>query len=156
MPSVDADRFDALSRALTRAGSRRSTLRALFGTLLGSALREPAAETLAARATHHGKPSANAARRKRDDHHPGDPKRKADRGKSRHQAQSPDRTDTSTPAVADDAGRTESLEVSRDAVRTAACSGAGVACTKPGQCCTGTCLSTGKCSCTASNPCPKP
>jgi hypothetical protein len=46
---MDANRFDALSRALTTAGTRRTTLRALLGTLLGSALpldsSEAAAET---------------------------------------------------------------------------------------------------------------
>ena len=56
---MDADRFDALSRALTTAPSRRTTLGALFGALLGSMLPGPFPDTFAAaskgkRKSRHG------------------------------------------------------------------------------------------------------
>jgi hypothetical protein len=46
---MDADRFDALSRALSSPGSRRSTLSALLGALLGGALPVLVPDALAAR-----------------------------------------------------------------------------------------------------------
>jgi hypothetical protein len=46
---MDADRFDALSRALTIQRSRRTTLRALLGTLLSGVLPGASGETLAER-----------------------------------------------------------------------------------------------------------
>src|SRR5215213_8680452 len=45
---MDADRFDALSRALTTAASRRTTLRALLGAFLGAALPRLSPAALAA------------------------------------------------------------------------------------------------------------
>jgi hypothetical protein len=48
MPLMDADRFDALSRALTNPGTRRTTLGALFGALVGGALPGRSPEALAA------------------------------------------------------------------------------------------------------------
>jgi len=46
---IDADRFDALSRALSTPRSRRTALSALLGALLGKALPGPSLEAAAAR-----------------------------------------------------------------------------------------------------------
>jgi hypothetical protein len=89
---MDADRFDALARALTTRRSRRTTL----GTLLGGALPGASLETLA----------------------------------ERH--------------------KSEVTAASR------VCRPAGTACKHGRQCCTKKCLSSGKCSCNADDPCPRP
>jgi len=52
---MDADRFDALSRALTTAPSRRTTLGALLGALLGSVLPGLSPDTRAAARKRNGR-----------------------------------------------------------------------------------------------------
>jgi hypothetical protein len=61
---MDADRFDALSRALSSPGSRRTTLSALLGALLGSALPVLIPDALAER-KGKGKRQRHATRKDR-------------------------------------------------------------------------------------------
>jgi hypothetical protein len=62
---MDADRFDALSRALTTAPSRRTTLGALLGTLFASALPGSALDPLAAAGKRKKKRQRHATRKDR-------------------------------------------------------------------------------------------
>ena len=81
--TIYADRFDALSRTLTKSGSRRTTLRALLGTLFGGALLDPSADSLG---KGHGKKPRKASRGKHDDHQPGERKRRTERRADRDPA----------------------------------------------------------------------
>ena len=62
---MDADRFDALSRALTTAPSRRKTLGALLGALIASALPGSVLEPLAAAGRRTRKDRRRATRKDR-------------------------------------------------------------------------------------------
>ena len=64
-PTMDADRFDALSRALTTAPSRRKTLGALLGALLASALPGSVLDPLAAAGKRTRKGQRHATRKDR-------------------------------------------------------------------------------------------
>ena len=64
-PTMDADRFDALSRALTSAPSRRKTLGALLGALFASALPGSVLDPLAAAGRRTRKDRRHATRKDR-------------------------------------------------------------------------------------------
>jgi hypothetical protein len=64
-PPMDADRFDALSRALTTAPSRRKTLGALLGALLASALPGSVLDPLATAGKRTRKGQRHATRKDR-------------------------------------------------------------------------------------------
>jgi hypothetical protein len=138
---MDADRFDALSRALTRPGSRRATLKALFGGLLGGVLPGLSPESLAAAGKRKGTTKHGDARRKHD--HP----RHGAGAKIRHSLVRQDRHRLHTQDVMDDqtvqrdaAAQPESGGVSANDVRAAACLPPGAKpCRQHTECCSGRC-----------------
>src|SRR5215218_10781321 len=156
---MDPNRFDALSRALTTPGSRRTTLRTLLGTLLGTVLLGPSAENLAAspekKAKDHDR-KGNGRGGATKDRHAG--KERSKPQQDGQQGRQPNAADRSTGEPAQDAAQAEGEALGGDEVTATShgCGHAGAACARPGQCCTGKCLSSGKCSCNARNPCPQP
>jgi hypothetical protein len=151
---MEPDRFDAISRALTSSASRRTTLRALLSTVLGNAVLEQSADALVKSGKRHKKKSGRDRAGRKD----------LDRDRDNTDTSIPtdDRTQDSvaepTPDVADDPALSESAEVVSDEVTAENhnCLLANAACTRPGQCCTGKCLRSGKCSCDRNHPCPQP
>jgi hypothetical protein len=131
---MDADRFDALSRALTTAGSRRTTLGSLLGTLLGGALPGRSPESLAAagkgkRKTKHDHSSRGVSSKGRRTH----------LGLDRRKAHTQDVTDEQ-PTQRTKAAQLESGEVRASDVSAAACLPPGAKpCRKGSQCCSGRC-----------------
>ena len=140
---MDADRFDALSRTLTKSGSRRATLRALLGTLFGRALLDPSADALG---KGHGKKPRKDSRRKHDDHQPGERKHGTGRGRDHDPARNSGRERTALREQRSDAVQLplapESGRVASDEVTAAdhGCTHAGENCTDGEECCTGRCL----------------
>lgn len=126
---MDADRFDAFARVLSVARARRAVLRVFLGTLVGVSMLETITEEAA------GKKGANRGRKR----HQG---KKGRKGRQR---------------TRDTGRREDENESSGDEITTSShgCGHAGSACTRAGQCCTGTCLTGGVCSCNAKNLCPK-
>ena len=147
---MDADRFDALSRALTTTRSRRTTLRALLGTLLGSALLEASPDTLAERHRRNGKGRDTKSGRVKADHD-------NDAGKDHRRPHKPSATDQQIPDLNEEVAAVEARDGAGGEVSASlVCRPAGTGCKRGGQCCTGKCLHHRKCSCDASNPCPTP
>ena len=136
---MDADRFDALSRALTAPGSRRTTLGVLLGTLLASALPGAPWETLAAAGKGKGKRRLAA----KNDRHPSRgtlaKSRRTRLGQDRHQPFSQYAMDELTPEPAG-AVRLESHAVRAGDVSAASCLPPGAKpCREHSECCSGRC-----------------
>jgi hypothetical protein len=158
---MDADRFDALSRALTSSQSRRATLGALLGSLLGGALPGLSSDSLAAASKKSGKKTGKKHGGRKHDRQTHDGASN-DQGKTRKKSASrkghaQDSTDEQAPESMPEATVAESREDDGDAVSVAShgCGHAGARCRKGSQCCTGKCIGKRKCSCDASNPCPE-
>src|SRR5215207_8025629 len=141
---MDANRFDALSRALTTAASRRAIVGALLGTLLGRALPGSFPEALAAAGKTSAKKTGQGRGGRKHDRLPGQGAGAKDRDKhsrqDRHEASAQDVTDEQhtaptnglTPEPADEmvvtergdrhaAAQPERSEVSTEEVSAATC-----------------------------------
>jgi hypothetical protein len=157
---MDADRFDALSRALTTPGSRRTILGALLGMLFGGALSGASQESLADRRTRNGKrPGKKAGRAKTDHKRDTGKNRRTDPRRDRHAPREPQPKDEQRLDPADEAVAAESRAGASDEVNAAShgCRHTGAGCTKPGQCCSGRCAGNGTCQlCTRASQCPAP
>jgi hypothetical protein len=150
---MDADRFDALSRALTTLGSRRTTLGTLLGMLFSGALSGASQETLASRRTRNGKRlGKKAGRAKADRDNDAGEERRTGSIRDHHTPQGSHPREEQTLDPTDEA-------VARDEVTAASdgCRPTRANCTKPGQCCSGRCASNGTCQlCTRASQCPPP
>jgi hypothetical protein len=165
---MDAERFDALSRALTTPGSRRTTLRALLGSLLSGVLLGASPDTLAGPRKRNGKHPSTTRGRAKTGHVKISKKdrlqeSKQDRPKeSQEVRQKPQEQQlTNEPArdVAAEAVAAERQAVTSDEVTATrhGCRHAGSSCTSPGQCCSGRCAANGTCQkCTRASQCPAP
>lgn len=156
---TDADRFDALSRALTTQGSRRTTLGVLLGTLLSGVLSGASPETRAERHKRNGnRPGKKGGRAKTDRGKDSGKEHRNGSRKGHHTPQDQQPTDEQTLDLTEDVAAAETREMASDEVTAAdhGCRHAGSGCRRGRQCCTGKCLRSGKRSCNASNPCPTP
>jgi hypothetical protein len=145
---MDDKSFDRLTVKVSSAESRRSVLRAVLGTVLGSGFLGLSPDGSAATDTRQDK-----ARRGKKHGRPRDGAPKQQRGEAQEQQPDPEQHDPIDDPALQETGDSSGEEL---AAASHGCGHAGTACTGGGQCCTGKCLSSGTCSCSATNRCTQP
>ena len=141
---MDADCFDALSRALTTARSRRTVVGALMGTLFAHVRPGVSRQGLAAAGN---KDEKKQSRRRKN--------RKGSASR-RHQSRQPGLNEVSeTHDVVASTGGDEGV-ADEARVTSQGCRRPGARCRKGRQCCTGKCIRKRKCACATNTPCPAP